>query len=164
MSSVQTPFSSATAVVLPQWIDYNGHMNVGYYHVAFDDAASPFFEWLGLTPDFRREHRSSTFALESHLTFVREVREGDPLRFEARLLEADAKRMHFYQEMFHGTEGWLAATYESLSVHVDMGTRRTAPMPEPLARRLAEVLAAHSALPRPAVVGRAMSVRPPARR
>lgn len=154
-----TPFSQATARVLPEWIDHNGHMNVGYYHVAFDTAAGPFFEWIGLTDEIRRAHHSSTFALESHLTFAREVREGDPLRFEARLIDHDAKRIHFYQEMFHGTEGWLAATYESLSIHMDMRTRRPAPMPEALQRRVAEVLDAHRSLPRPWQLGHVMSAR-----
>jgi acyl-CoA thioester hydrolase len=157
------PFAEATAVVLPEWIDHNGHMNVGYYHVAFDQASSPFFRWLGLTPAFRKAHGSSTFAVESHLHFVREVHVGDPLRFEARLLDFDDKRIHFYEEMFHATEGFLAATYESLSVHVDFGARRTAPMPAALAHRLAEVKAEHAKLPRPWQVGHVISLKRPRR-
>ena len=156
---IPTPFAGATAVVLPQWIDYNGHMNVGYYHVAFDMAAEPFFGFLGFTPEFRERTKGSTFALESHLSFVREIKEGDPIRYEARLLDFDSKRLHFYQEMFHGTEGWLAATYECLSVHVDMNLRRTAPMPEELMQRLEAVRTAHSALPRPWQVGHVISAR-----
>jgi acyl-CoA thioester hydrolase len=159
-ASLQTPFNQATAVVRPDWIDNNGHMNVGYYHVVFDIAAEPFFEWLGLTREFRVAHGSSTFALESHLNFMREVKEGDPLRFEARLLDFDHKRIHFYQEMFHGTEGYLAATYESLSVHVDMSQRRTAPMPEVLSARLGQVLKAHAPLARPWQVGHVISAHP----
>ncbi len=150
-------------MVLPQWIDYNGHMNVGYYHVAFDTASEAFFEWLGLTEQFRERHGSSTFALESHLHFVREVHAGDPLRFEARLLGNDHKRIHFYQEMFHETEGYLAATHESLTVHVDFAARRTAPMPESLSRRLAQVLEAHSTLERPWQVGHVISTAAPRR-
>ena len=158
-TTIEAPFRGATATVLPEWIDYNGHMNVGYYHVVFDIAAEPFFNWLGFSPEFRRAHASSTFALESHLHFLREVRVGDPLRFEARLLQVDHKRVHFYQEMFHGTEGYLAATYESLSVHVDMNTRRTADMPQPLPQRLADVMRVHAALPRPPQVGTVIAVR-----
>jgi acyl-CoA thioester hydrolase len=105
-------------VVRPEWIDYNGHMNVGYYHVAFDVAAEAFFEFLGFTAEFRRSHDATTFALEAHLNFLREVKQGDALRFEARLLDHDAKRIHFYQEMFHAGEGFLAATCESLSAYV----------------------------------------------
>lgn len=160
-ASIETPFRQATAVVLPEWIDHNGHMNVGYYHVAFDLAADPFFLWLGLTPEVRQQHASSTFALESHLHFHREVKQGDRLRIEARLLDADAKRLHFYQEMFHADEGYLAATYESLSIHMDMTVRRTAPMPAVLHERVQAVLAAHKALPRPWQVGHVIGQKPP---
>ncbi len=158
--SMPAPFASAGAVVRPEWIDYNGHMNVGYYHVAFDVAADEFFEFLGLTADFRREHRCTTFALESHLNFLREVKEGDALRFEARLLDHDAKRIHFYQEMFHATEGYLAASCESLSAYVSQDTRRTAPMPNVLAATLSRIEAAHAALARPWQVGHVISAKP----
>ncbi len=160
MTQLPAPFAAATATVLPGWIDNNGHMNVGYYHVVFDIAAEPFFEFLGLNQEFRQRTGASTFALESHLNFLREVKEGAPLRFEARLLDFDQKRIHFYQEMFHGTEGYLAATYESLSVHVDMAQRRTAPMPDELSARLAAVKQAHAHLPRPWQVGHVISAHP----
>lgn len=157
------PFASATAVVLPDWIDNNGHMNVGYYHVVFDIAASPFFTFLGLGREYRQRTGASTFALESHLNFLREVKEGAPLRFEARLIDFDHKRLHFYQEMFHATEGYLAATYESLSIHMDMAQRRTAPMPAELSARLAQVKEAHDRLPRPWQIGHVISAHPPRR-
>ncbi len=144
----------------PEWIDYNGHLNVGYYHVAFDLAADVFFEFLGLTPEFRRAQGCTTFALEAHLNFLREVREGDPLRFEARLLDYDAKRIHFYQEMFHATEGYLAASTESLSAYVSQETRRTAPMPAELQGRLADVRKAHAPLARPWQIGHVITARP----
>lgn len=161
MMTLPAPFSAATAVVLPEWIDNNGHMNVGYYHVIFDIAAGPFFHFLGLGREYRQRTGASTFALESHLNFLREVKEGDPLRFEARLLDYDHKRIHFYQEMFHGTEGYLAASYESVSVHMNFALRRTSPMPETLIAHLAEVKSAHAVLPRPWQVGHAISAHPP---
>jgi hypothetical protein len=88
-SIIETPYARSTAVVRPEYIDSNGHMNVGYYHVIFDIASDPFFEYIGLVPEIRRRYASSTFALESHLFFHREVKAGDRLRFEARLLHAD---------------------------------------------------------------------------
>ena len=159
--TIPTPFAAAGAVVVrPEWIDYNGHMNVGYYRVAFDMAAEEFFEFLGFTPEFRQRSEGTTFALEAHLNFLREVKEGDPLRFEARLLDYDAKRIHFYQEMFHADEGFLAASYESLSAHVSVVQRRTTPMPPDLLARLSRIKAAHAALPRPWQVGHVISARP----
>lgn len=159
-TAIDTPFRCRDAIVRPEWIDHNGHMNVGYYHVAFDLAVDDLWEFLGLTPEIRRRHHSSTFALESHLHYLREVKEGAPLRFEARLLDFDHKRIHFYLEMFHATEGYLAASYESLSAHVNIRERRTAPMPDELTQRLAAVKAVHDALPRPWTIGHVISARP----
>ena len=156
---IPAPFDNARDVVRPEWIDYNGHMNVGYYQVVFDLAADAFFDFLGLTQEFRQRHGSTTFALECHANFLREVKEGAPLRFEARLLDFDAKRIHFYQEMFHGTEGYLAASQESLSSHVSMATRRTAPFPEELLGQLAAIKAAHAVLPRPWQVGHVITAQ-----
>ncbi|MDX1374220.1 MAG: thioesterase family protein [Burkholderiales bacterium] len=161
---VPVPFAEARAVVRPEWIDYNGHMNVGYFSVVFDVAADAFFEFLGLTRAFRSRHGSTTFALEQHLNFLREVNEGDALRFEARLLDFDAKRFHFYQEMFRAGDDRPAASCEGLSAHVSTATRRTAPMPQPLLERLAVIRQAHAVLERPWQIGHAISVRPPARR
>jgi len=159
--SVPVPFVALGEIVVrPDWIDYNGHMNVGYYHVAFDIAAEEFFQFLGFTPEFRERHQGTTFALESHLNFLREVKEGDALRFEARLLDHDAKRVHFYQEMFHAAEGYLAASCESLSACVSQAARRTAPMPAALLERLARIQAAHARLARPWQVGHVISARP----
>ena len=150
---IATPFDDARDAVRPEWIDYNGHMNVGYYQVVFDFAADRFFEFLGLTPEFRTRHGSTTFALELHANYLREVKSGDPLRFEARLLDFDAKRIHFYQEMFHATEGYLAASQESLSAHVSKATRKTSPFPTELIERLTAIKAAHAVLPRPWQIG-----------
>lgn len=158
--TIAVPFNQARERVQQDWIDYNGHMNVGYYHVVFDIAAEPFFHYLGLTPEFRKANGGSTFALESHLNFLREVKAGDMLRFEARLVDYDAKRIHFYQEMFHADQGYCAASYESVSSYVSMETRRTAPMPQVLQDRLAAVKAAHAVLPRPWQLGHAITAHP----
>ena len=157
---IPVPFAEARAQVQPAWIDYNGHMNVGYFNVVFDLAAEPFFDFLGLTQDFRRRHGATTFALEQHLNFLREVNEGDELRFEARLLDFDAKRFHFYQEMFRVGDDRPAASCEGLSAHVNIATRRITSMPPELAERLAAIRQAHAALERPWQIGHVMSAQP----
>ena len=66
--------------------------------------------------------------------------------------------MHFYQEMFHATEGYLAATSEQLSMHVDMQTKRSAAYPDRVSTQLEDMMSAHSRLPRPERAGRAMGI------
>jgi acyl-CoA thioester hydrolase len=148
--------------VLPEWLDHNGHMNVAYYHLAFDQAAGAFFRWLGLDERYRQTHQASTFALETHLNYHRELRLAEAFRIEALLLSSDARRLHFCMQMFKAESGELSAFYESLSMHVDMRTRRTAPMSDELQQRVAAIARAHARLARPWQVGRAVGQPLPA--
>jgi acyl-CoA thioester hydrolase len=152
------PLDLYRAVVRPEWIDDNRHMNVGYYLVVFDLATDEFMRWVGLGAEHRRLHRVTTFCLEAHVTYHREVREGDPLRFTTQLLAYDAKRLHYIHAMYHATDGYLAATNELMSLHVGLETRRGATMAAAILDRLAKIQAAHDALARPLQVGRVMGL------
>jgi len=159
------PFDVYRDVVRPEWIDHNGHMNVGYYLVVFDYATDAFFRWVGLDDAHRRTAGVTTFCLEAHVTYHREVRAGDPLRFTTLLLGHDEKRIHYFHQMHHATDGFLAATNELMSLHVSRATRRAAPLAVAVRERLASIQAAHDAVPRPPQVGRSIGLgqRPAAR-
>lgn len=148
------PFDAYRDVVRPEWIDHNAHMNMGYYLVVFDLATDAFLAWAGLDAAHRAAHDVTTFCLEAHVTYHREVRAGDPLRFTTLLLGHDAKRIHYIHAMYHATEGYLAATNELMSLHVSRRTRRGAGMAPDVLERLARIQAAHDALPRPPQAGR----------
>jgi acyl-CoA thioester hydrolase len=158
---IPTPFDVYRAVVRADWIDYNGHMNMGYYIVVFDLATDEWLDHVGLDEAHRKAHRVTTFSLEAHITYHREVRERDPLRFITRLLDHDAKRIHYFHEMYHASEGYLVATNELMSLHVSAETRRGAPMAPAILERLARIQAAHAVLPRPAQVGRHIGLGAP---
>src|SRR5512134_2898240 len=159
--AIDATASNFTCVVRPEWIDNNGHMNMGYYVVVFDLATDEWMRLIGLDAAHRRAREVTTFCLEAHVTYHREVREGDPLRFTTRLLAHDAKRIHYIHEMFHGEAGYLAATNELMSLHVSQTTRRGAPMTPAILARLAALQRAHDRLPRPAQVGRVMGLAAP---
>lgn len=162
---IVAPFDAYRDVVRPEWIDHNGHMNMGYYLVVFDFATDAFLAHCGLGEAHRRAARITTFSLEAHVTYQREVRVGDPLRFVTLMLGHDAKRLHYIHEMRHAEEGWLAATNELMSLHVSQETRRAAPMAPEVQERLAAIQRAHDVLPRPPQAGRAigLAARPKAR-
>ena len=46
------PFVSSVMRVEPQWIDYNGHLNMAYYNVLFDRAVDEAYELLGIGADY----------------------------------------------------------------------------------------------------------------
>jgi acyl-CoA thioester hydrolase len=144
--------------VRPEWLDYNGHMNVAYYVLAFDRACDDFLDYIGMTEEYRARSGATTFAAEMHVTYQREVMECDPLRFTSHLLGYDEKRIHFIMHMYHAEKGHLCATSEWMSLYVDLASRRVAAMPEEITSRLAAIHATHGALPRPPEAGRVMSL------
>ena len=148
------PFDTYRDIVRPEWIDANGHLNMGYYVVVFDSATDAWLDHVGLSESERARMGVATFTLESHVNYLREVRETAPLRFTTRLLGFDAKRIHYFHEMHHANEEYLAATNELMSLHVSQATRRAAPMAAEVLARLADVLSEHQSLPVPPQVGR----------
>jgi len=150
--------SGFTCEVRPEWIDNNGHMNMGYYVVVFDLATDEWMQRIGLDAAHRLREEVTTFCLEAHVTYHQEVREGDPLRFTTRLLAFDAKRIHYIHAMYHRGAGYLAATNELMSLHVSQKTRRGTPMAPHILERLTEIQRAHDRLPRPPQVGRVMGL------
>ena len=157
--NLPAPFDAYRDVVRPEWIDHNQHMNMGFYMVVFDFATDAFFDHVGLDRPYRRRANVTTFSLEGHITYQREVREGDPLRFTTRLVDFDAKRIHYLHEMYHAQEGYLASTNELMSPHVSEETRRSAPMADDVLARLAEVKAAHGRLEPSPFVGRVIGLK-----
>ena len=129
------PFVSSAMKVEPAWIDYNGHLNMAYYNVLFDRAVDEVFELLGCGADYVKKG-FSTFTAEVHVRYLRELHEGDPVRVTFQLLEYDHKRMHYFEQLFHAEEGWVSATSENMSLHVDMTAKKVAPFPPEVVRRL----------------------------
>ena len=152
------PFVSSVMKVEQSWIDYNGHLNMAYYNVLFDRAVDETYELIGVGADYVASRRRSIFTAEVHVRYLRELHAGDPVRVTFQLLEYDAKRLHYFEELHHAEHGWLSATSENMALHVDMAARTTAPFPQPIAARLAKMKAAHAALPVPEAAGRRITM------
>ena len=157
--SVAAPFKSSNEVILPEWIDYNGHMNVSYYVLVFDHATDQFIDHMGLTAEFRAAGKVSAFTAEMHVNYIQEVKKGDEVFVTTQLLDYDAKRFHYFHRMYHAEQGYLAATSELLCLYVDMTARRVTQMPPLIMDRLVEIKQSHAALPIPEEVGSVMRVR-----
>jgi len=160
---------SAAPIVCPlksvqaEWIDYNGHMNMAYYNLVFDQCLDFVFDELGIGADYVKSRGGSCFTREIHVNYLRELSLGDPIRVTFQLLAWDSKRLHFFEQMYHADADYLAATSEQLSLHVDMHTRRTAPFPEEICGRLAALMESHGALATPEQVGHVIGIPPSAR-
>ena len=157
-ANIPAPFDPFQGEVLPEWIDYNGHMNLAYYTVLFDQATDLLFDVLGLGLDYRQVTRMGTFVAETHNRYERELLVGARVRVAIQIVAADDKRLHLAHEMFALDGGHRTATQELMFLHVDLVARRVSPFPEDLRRRVAEAAAAHAALARPDWVGRRIAM------
>ena len=147
--------------VLPEWLDYNEHMNVAYYVLAFDHASDAFADHIGIGWDHTKTTRGSIFIVEAHIAYLREVVKDDPLRFATHVLDFDEKRIHFAHEMHQDDAGYHAATNDLMMLHVDLDLRRAVPMPDTVLDRLSEIHTRHATLSRPKGLSRAMGLSPP---
>jgi acyl-CoA thioester hydrolase len=152
------PFVSSVMTVEPAWVDYNGHLNMAYYNVLFDRAVDEAFTLLGCGPAYATECQHSLFTAEAHVRYLRELHAGDPVRVTFQLLEYDAKRMRYFEQLFHATEGFVSATSENMALHVDMKARKSAPFPPDIASALGKMKAAHGKLPVPEAAGRRIAM------
>jgi len=151
----------ARGQVLPEWIDFNDHMNVAYYVLAFDQGVDSLWIEFGITADHVREMKSSTFAVEAHITYQRELNLDDPFIVTAQILAFDEKRIHQFQRLYHARDGYLAATAEWMNLHVDLETRRVAPWPRQILADITKVAEAQGNWPYPQEAGRQMNVATP---
>lgn len=147
--------------VLPEWIDVNNHMNVAYYVLAFDKAVDALWEQFGITDDYINVSNSSTFAVESHITWQRELSVNEPYIITAQLLAYDDKRIHQFLRMYHAEDRFLAATAEWLNLHVDLDIRKVAPWPDDIRAQIEAFADRQDDWGWPVEAGRQMSVPQP---
>ena len=157
MSDAPAPFRSGEMTVLPEWIDFNGHLNMAYYNVLFDQGVDQAYGEIGLGPEYQRTG-CTTYVAEFHVCYLRELHKGDRVYTTFQLLDHDEKRFHSFQELWH-VDGWLAATAEGLTLHVDQSGPRVAPMPDHILTRLDAMRQNHAKLPKPAQAGRSIGIR-----
>lgn len=146
--------------VKPEWLDPNGHMNVAFYLRAVDDGSNAFFDDIGLGWQYTRTGIGSVFVTGCNMDFKQELFVGDELLVTTQLIDWSSKLIHCYAEVFNTSENYLAASCESLYLHIAFATRRSAPIPEASQQRLAQVHAAHGArLAPPTNLNRPLMIR-----
>jgi acyl-CoA thioester hydrolase len=154
----EAPLSIWGEPIQEEWVDYNGHMNVAYYSLIFNNAAHVFYPLVGLGEPYREKTGHTTFAVEMHNFFQREGSLGDPVEVTVQLLGFDEKRLHFFETMLHAKEGYQMATMEVLAIHVDLSGPKAVPLPGEPRNLLTELMESHKDLPVPPQVGSVIKV------
>lgn len=145
--------------VRQDWTDYNGHLNMAYYHLLFDRAVDAALVTLGLGPQVAAQTGASVFTAQAQVHYLRELQAGDRVIVGTRLIDHDAKRLHYVQTMRRVGEQEPVAVSENLILHVDLNSRRVAPFAPDVLARIGDAVAAHADLPLPPQVGRRVGLR-----
>ena len=115
-----------TEKVIKEWTDYNGHMNMSYYVLIFDNAAEVMLTRFKMGGNSAQNDKKSTFAVETHTTYDQEVKLGEEVDVHLTYFDHDKKRIHYRASMFHKEKKYLAATTEVLSLYIDLNKRKVA--------------------------------------
>ena len=113
-----------TEKVIKEWTDYNGHMNMSYYVLIFDNAAEVMLTRFKMGGNAAQNDKKSTFAVETHTTYDREVKLGEEVEVHLTYFDHHKKRIHYRASMFHKEKKYLAATTEVLSLYIDLNKRK----------------------------------------
>ena len=153
------PLVSPTQTVIEDWIDYNGHLNMAFYNVIFDRAVDHFYDLLGVGAKYAESGAGSCFTMEVHVHYLNEVSLDDELELHLQLLDYDSKRLHYFQQMYHKEQGYLAATSEQLALHVDLNTRRSGAFSQQVLNKLNAMATTHLRLDAPPQVGHRIGIK-----
>ena len=108
-----------------EWTDYNGHMNVAYYVLIFDQYGSEELMTLfNMGEVSAKTTKKSTMVVESNITYNQEVQEGDEVDVNLIYCDHDKKRILYKLEMIHSKKKYLASTIEAISLYVDLNARK----------------------------------------
>jgi carnitine 3-dehydrogenase len=150
----EAPLRLHTAVVAPEWIDYNGHAHESRYLQVFGDTTDALLRHIGL--DLRGG--SSYYTVETHLSHLGQARAEERLGTTTQILGHDEKRLHVFHAIVRAGDGAVLATAEQMLLHVDAATERAAPAPSGVLERIARIARTHADLPRPERAGRSIAI------
>ena len=129
--TLSSPYKTRNQKVLSEWIDYNGHMNVAYYTLAFDKALDFFFEdVLGIGPTFVEKNKEGPFALKASYNYFSELLEEESFFVDISILDFDSKRVHVFGEMRKDKSLELSAVFETVLMNMDLSARTVKQYPD----------------------------------
>ena len=125
------PFKSKNRRVQKEWIDYNGHMNVAYYTLAFDEAIDEFLEvGVGVGPSFIKRQHQGSYALQTQYRYLAELVLHDGFFVTIFVADFTPKRMHLILKMVDHMNQTIFATCETIMVNVNLENRKSCEYPE----------------------------------
>lgn len=153
------PLRTNDTTIKPEWIDEYGHMNVAHYITVCDQATWAFWRMANDGRDMDERDGHEYVVLETHVHYLDEVLEGDPVHVTTQLLSHDDKRFILFHRMWRDRDGALSATNEVKALAFNLGERRIGSFLPEVRDRLAQIHAEHQALGEPEQAGQGIALK-----
>lgn len=147
--------------VLPEWVDYNGHLRDAYYLLIFSYATDALMERIGLDADARGQSGHSLFTLEAHINYLHEVKLDTEVWVQTHIIGFDNKRLHLYHSLHREGFDEALSGSEQMLLHVDLAGPKSAPFGVGSVNELNALRHAQGVLAETPMVGRVISLPPP---
>ena len=154
------PFYSKVRKVRKTWIDYNGHMNVAYYTLVFDDAIDEFLEKvLGIGPSFIKEKKQGSYALQTQYRYLKELLLNNSFHVSIFVVDLKKKQMHLMAQMVAPSGQAIYASCETIMVNVDLIKRQSCDYPQFVFKKLSDLHKASEELRNSTIFGHSIGLR-----
>lgn len=153
------PLRTFETRIKPEWIDEYGHMNVAHYITVCDQATWAFWHLVNDRRQLDQRDGHEYIILESHVHYIDEVVEGDPVHVTTQLLGHDDKRFILFHKMWRDSDGKLSATNEVKGLAFNLPERRIERFLPDVHDRLADILAKHQVLGAPEQAGLGITLK-----
>lgn len=129
-------------VVRPEELDWSERLDLGAYIHHMSDANIQTQTLIGMSPSYMREQRFgfSTFEYQFRLLGT-PPQLGDVLETSSAIAHVGRTSLRFVHHTRNASTGEPVAILSQMGVHLDLDTRRPAPLPEPLAAKARGLLA-----------------------
>ena len=155
-----TPIILPEKQVIEDWIDYNGHMNVAFYTLAFDKSLDIFLEdTLGIGETHALENKQGPFVLQAHYHYLNEMSLDEKFNVRLLVVDCDKKRMHLCLDIFSLKKNRVIAVAEKVLINVNLEIRKTEHYPLWAFKRLLKLKEIHKNGPFPDVLGKEITLK-----
>ncbi len=152
-------FQSKVQNVKKDWIDYNGHMNVAYYTLAFDNSLDDFLEIvLEIGPTFVKKEKKGPYSLQANYHYLDELRLGDKFFVNIYLIDSDKKKVHLVLEMIDFDTKRQVSVCETILINVDLNIRKSVNYGSDVIKRIEQYQAICSDFQLPLQIGKNLKI------
>ena len=155
-----TPIILPEQKVLKEWLDYNGHMNVAYYTLAFDKSLDIFLEdLLGIGESHAYKNNQGPFVVQAHYHYLNEMRLNEKFHVRLFVVDCDKNKMHLCMEIYSLFQEKVIAVVEQVLLNVNLKLRKSEPYPPWAFKRLIKLKNTHKNASLPSAFGKSIGLK-----